>query len=237
MLVTDSFVFVHIPKTGGSFVDSVIRDHLPVIEHDVGKHTPYGDLPARWHHLPGFYVVRNPWDWYVSWYHYRGQRARRRNRRARPARRTRNPRKEAFLEGALRSGEADFKEAVTRACTGDFEDPLAPMFSQEDIDLYSARVKTIAGPALDRSDFSALRFERLRKELLRFLRNHAHVPTTLASAIRRHPPMRASAHGPYQGYYDDDLRRLVGEKTGWLCERFGYEFGPSARVTPAGHSA
>ena len=118
----------------------------------------------------------------------------------------------AVWEGAFRGGDADFKEAVTRACTGSFDHPLTPVMRDEGIDLYSARFREIAGAALDHPNFTVLRFERgLRKELVRFLRAHIDVPQPLLTAIRDHPPIRSSEHGPYQDYYDDELRELVGE--------------------------
>ena len=104
MLVTDSFVFLHIPKTGGGFIQSVIGEHLPVqdheaaIEHPTWSHEPYDSLPARWRHLPAFCVLRNPWDWYVSWFHYQRERG--------PYRRATDGDpwgKRAVWEGALRS--------------------------------------------------------------------------------------------------------------------------------------
>jgi hypothetical protein len=228
MLVTDHFVFVHIPKTGGSFIQKVIADHMPVVDHEAAidqpawSHTPYGSLPARWQHLPAFCVVRNPWDWYVSWFSYQTERG--------PRRRARAPDEDpwgkwAVWDGALRRGEADFKEAVGRACIGEFDHPLAPMMREEGIDLYTARVKEIVGPALDRPNFTVLRFERgLRKQLLGYLRAQTEVPPTLVSAIRRAPPVLASTHGPYQDYYDDELRDLVGDRARWLCDRFQYRF-------------
>jgi hypothetical protein len=228
VLVTDNFVFVHIPKTGGTFIQTVLGKHLPVVAYEpvtaepTWSHTPYSTLPARWRGLPAFCVVRNPWDWYVSWFHYQRERG--------PRRRTRihgqDPwGKRAVWEGALRSGEANFNEAVTRACTGDFDHPLAPVMREEGIDLYSARVKEIVGAALDRPNFTVLKFERgLRKQLLRYLNTHTEVPRGLAAEIRRGPPMRTSEHGPYADYYDDALRELVGERARWLCERFEYRF-------------
>jgi hypothetical protein len=227
MIVTDRFVFVHIPKTGGTFIQTVIAEHLPVVDHEpmIGdatwSHTPYGDLPAEWRSLPAFCVVRNPWDWYVSWFHYQVDRGPRR----RPAAEGRDPwGKHAVWTGALRSGEADFKEAVTRACTGAFDHPLAPVMREQGLDFYSARVQEIAGPAVDQPNFTVLRFERLRRQLARYLRRHADPPPELLRAIRREPRKLASEHGPYQDYYDEELRELVGEKTAWLCERFGYRF-------------
>ena len=83
----------------------------------------------------------------------------------------------------MRRGKADFKEAVTRACTGDFDHPLTPAMRAQGLDFYSARVREIAGAALDRPDFTVLRFERsLRKQVLRHLRAHTEVPRGLAVA-------------------------------------------------------
>jgi hypothetical protein len=233
VLVTDDFVFVHIPKTGGSFIQKAIADNMPVRDHEIAaadgawSHTPYSSLPTHWRHLPAFCVVRNPWDWYVSWFHYQMARGPRRRARAHGG----DPwGKWAVWEGALRSGEADFQEAVTRACTGDFEHPLRSVMREEGIDLYSARVREIIGAALDQPNFTVLRFEQgLRKPLLRYLRAQTEVPPGLAAAIRRSPPIRVSEHGPYPDYYDDGLRDLVGEKARWLCGRFQYKFRRGSR--------
>jgi hypothetical protein len=220
VLVTDSFVFVHIPKTAGTFIKSVIRAHLPVVDYRVRTHTPYRFLPGRWRHLPGFYVVRNPWDWYVSWFHWTMELGRRRGERGKGVRPGSD--KQMVWEDLLRSGQTDFKEAVRRACTGDFDHPLAPMIRREGIDFYSAHVKTIAGAALDRPDFTALKFEQLEDPLLRFLRAHGEVSPALAAAVHNDPPQRTSEHGDYGDYYDEELRALVEEKTRWLRKRFEY---------------
>lgn len=70
MLVTEKCVFLHMPKTGGHFCRSIIETHAGKTLHSGGWHAPYKKLPANFHHLPILIVVRNPWDWYVSWYHY-----------------------------------------------------------------------------------------------------------------------------------------------------------------------
>jgi len=232
MLVTEDLVFLHIPKTGGTFIQTVLGKHLRVLDHEsvlddrTWSHTPYSSLPAQWRHLPVFCVVRNPWDWYVSWFEYQMKRG---PRRARIQGEDRWG-KLAVWEGAFRGGDADFKEAVTHACTGSFDHPLTPVMRDEGIDLYSARVREIAGAALDHPNFTVLRFERgLRKELVRFLRARIDVPQPLLKAIRDHPPIRSSVHGPYQDYYDDELRELVGERARWLCERFGYRYRRHSR--------
>ena len=216
MIVTESFVFLHVPKTGGHFVQAVIRDHLPVEDYRVWTHTPYSELPARWQHLPAAIVVRNPWDWYVSWFQHQARRGQRRN--------PKNEWKQGIWDGVLRYGEADFREAITRACTGPLDHPVGPLMRDEGIDFYSAAIRTIAGAALDRPDFTAMKFERLRDSLLEFLSVHVRITPELRAGIRDRPPKLVGQRGPYPGYYDEELAKLVGEKAGWLCERFGYSF-------------
>jgi hypothetical protein len=216
VLVTDNFIFVHIPKTGGTFVDTVLREHLPTIDFEADRHAPYSTLPKRWRNLPAFCVIRNPWDWYVSWYHYPIQ--------SKPGQPRGNPVKQGLWESAFDEGRASFREATRRACLGEIDHPLAPKIRREGIDLYTAHVRTIVGSVLDRPNFTVLRFERLQRQLLRFLRQHGGVSRELKSALRHGPPIRASDRGPYRDYYSDELRELVGERAGWLREQFGYNF-------------
>ena len=73
MLITSRFVFIHVPKTGGDFIRRLCLRHLPPEEssrHQIAKHGPDTEIPAAHAGLPRFALVRNPWDWHVSWYHY-----------------------------------------------------------------------------------------------------------------------------------------------------------------------
>jgi hypothetical protein len=72
MIVTDQFVHVHLHKAGGSFVNAFVRQFYPSA-HFVGYHYPLGLLPTQWRHLPVLGSVRNPWDWYVSYYSFQQQ--------------------------------------------------------------------------------------------------------------------------------------------------------------------
>src|SRR5690349_13525686 len=69
MIVTDKFVFVHLPRSGGTFVADVIKKFFPsAIE--LGRHLPRELIPQKYSHLPILGTVRNPWEFYVSLYHY-----------------------------------------------------------------------------------------------------------------------------------------------------------------------
>ncbi|MCB0334989.1 MAG: sulfotransferase family 2 domain-containing protein [Bdellovibrionales bacterium] len=65
--------FIHIPKTGGSWVRLALRNSGLTLIEPIGilKHAPPSELPAD--NLFSFAFVRNPWDWFRSWWGYRMQ--------------------------------------------------------------------------------------------------------------------------------------------------------------------
>src|ERR687891_179097 len=69
MIVTDEFVFVHLPRSGGTFVSEIIKKFFPSA-YEIGHHLSRELLPKEYSHLPVLGTVRNPWDFYVSLYHY-----------------------------------------------------------------------------------------------------------------------------------------------------------------------
>ena len=73
MVIADEFVYVHMPKTGGTFVEEVLRRVLgrpPGWNSDVGadQHQPVSAIPHGHRHKPVLFTVRNPYDHYVSFY-------------------------------------------------------------------------------------------------------------------------------------------------------------------------
>ena len=51
MIVTDKFVFVHFPRTGGTFITDVIMRLFPSAR-EIGYHLPRFLLPNEYSHLP-----------------------------------------------------------------------------------------------------------------------------------------------------------------------------------------
>ena len=68
MIVTDKFVFIHFFRTGGTFINELLLEHVG------GKmlcyHGHSSIIPNEYKHLPVIGIVRNPWDWYVSVYYH-----------------------------------------------------------------------------------------------------------------------------------------------------------------------
>jgi hypothetical protein len=225
MVITRHFVFLHVPKTGGTFVRDVCLKQAPrgweAHNWRPGRpHARYVSIPEDCAHLPVLCFVRNPWDWYVSWYEFlvgshRGKDV------------TEVPRFWAWA--AFDGGSADFKTAVTRACTGkDFPSPpTEELMRSTGCDHYSALHLRIAGPGIEAGRVDVGKFERLRDDFLAFLDRHqVPVTRTLREAIHGQPRANVSGRAYYRGYYDDDdeLRDLVADKARKLIADYGYSF-------------
>lgn len=72
-------IFVHIPKTGGSSIQKWLLDNTDSYVTKGSKHYSLNGLEAKYGKFDfSFAVVRNPWDWCVSWYFFKRDRALRR---------------------------------------------------------------------------------------------------------------------------------------------------------------
>ncbi|HEB55664.1 MAG TPA: hypothetical protein ENI98_05030 [Gammaproteobacteria bacterium] len=67
MVITDKFIFLHLHKSGGTFVNDFIGKFFPSAQK-VGYHLPGSCIPEPYRHLPVLGIVRSPWSYYVSWY-------------------------------------------------------------------------------------------------------------------------------------------------------------------------
>jgi hypothetical protein len=219
MILTTHFFFVHMEKTGGSFLAKLCRDHLPptmLVTHGVAPHAPWAEVPERYRRLPGFTLVRNPWDWYVSWYHYM-------HFLFAPHRKRRATGGSLVWRTAFDSGRNNFKQTITNVCIGRYAH-LNPL-PAPDADLYTRRFLFMGGSALEAEMLEVGRVESLRDDFTGFLSHHEiPVPDGFWDAIKRSPAVNMGERGPYRPYYDAELRSLVGEKAGPIIDRYGYSF-------------
>ena len=223
MLITKHFAFVHVPKTGGTFLYDLCREHLPgdwLIENELTQHSPYralrrevarGALPAAVADLPVIAFVRNPWDWYVSWYHHEM---------------VQPPDRSRWWLDRYDFASQDFKQIVTKACTeSSGEQMQMRLMRRERMDFYSAGFALLVKEGVPDGAIEVGRFENLRDDFLAFLGRHG-VPVDGAfeEAVRSSVPVNVSARSDYRGYYDDELRELVADRASDLIAEYGYTF-------------
>ena len=72
MITSKHFVFIHFPRTGGRFVRQMFKLLVPRTWDTqlLGEHMHVSDIPPSHKDLPRFGFVRNPYNWYVSWYSF-----------------------------------------------------------------------------------------------------------------------------------------------------------------------
>lgn len=232
MIVTPRCVFLHLHKSGGTFVNECLLRFVPGARV-AGYHLPHTMIPRDARDRPVLGFVRSPWSYYVSWFAFQSA--------------MRQP--NALFRILSEDGRLGFGGTIANMVTLS-QDPerLARSVAGLPAD-YTGRGLNVPGPVLARIGeaprptgfYSFLfdymfdaraegrligRMETLRDDLPRMLEN-AGEPVSVA--LRAHlaiaPPANVSVHGDYRHYYDDGVRDLVARHDALVIERFGYRFG------------
>lgn len=229
MIVTPRFVFLHLHKSGGTFVNAGLVQHIAGAKQ-IGYHLPRSMLPAQYAALPLLGLVRNPWSYYVSWYSF--QRSR--------------PRPNALFQTLSNGGTLDFSGTIRNMLNLD-RDPalldrvlaaLPAAYINQGLNLPSPSLAPIRGSGLgfysflyrylygpDITAVKLARMEQLRVEVPQLLES-AGEPAT--SALRDYmstaPALNTSEHAPHRQLYDAELAQLVAERDRLVIERHGYSF-------------
>jgi hypothetical protein len=238
MIVTDYFVYIHVSRSGGTFLNKLIKEHVPGARM-LQYHGHLNDLPAELSHLPVIGFVRNPWDWYVSMF-------------------SDYARKQQYVFKILSNrGALDFAATVTSFLTLGDDNPASKKLLR--------RLATVAPRVIDarrpvRNHLPGLRsehfknypcdlgyyswlvqlmfesehghqihfgrFENLRTDALRlFEETGTPITSAITAYLAEAEPLNVSPRPKsYAGCYGPELEQLVARKDGHLIDRFGFEF-------------
>ena len=239
MIVTDKFVFVHLPRAGGTFVSDVIWKFFPTA-HEIGYHLPRSLVPRELCHLPVLGTVRNPWEYYVSWYHHQ-----------------QSNNKHGPLFSFLCENQAlDFVQTTRNElnlCMNDKLDVLIEALPEDfnykekhipnitrdamrkirgtGLGLYSFRFNQLFGPA---DDIYFCRVESLRRDLVTFFEAIGVASDSLRNYVHALDKKNISEHRHYSTYYTPDIAELVLVRDRLLIERFGYVFEQASSLESGG---
>jgi hypothetical protein len=230
MIVAPRFAFLHLHKSGGTFVNELLLRHVPGARQ-LGYHLPRRLLPPQAAQLPVLGTVRSPWSYYVSWYAF--QRAR--------------PEPNALYRVLSADGSLDFGQTIARLATLG-EEPavldavlaaLPGEYTHRGLNLPAFALAPIRGRQLGFYSFLheylydgdgkpplIARMEYLRDELPGLLAAAGEPPgAQFSRELRELPPRNVSAHAPYAQYYDAALARLVEQRDAAVVQTYGYAFG------------
>ncbi len=229
MIVTDRCVFLHLHKSGGTFVNECLVRFVSSARR-VGYHLPRSLVPPQYAQLPALGLVRSPWSYYVSWYTFQAQK-----------------KQPNALFGILsEGGKLDFSRTVRNMLD------LGNPGSKLDAVLaalpptYTGRGLNMPAPALERMRASNLgfysflykymydgsgllhvgRLEHLRADLMQMFSSVGQVVSSdMHAYINGAKRRNVSEHADYPSYYDDKLRALVEDRDALVIQRHGYRFG------------
>jgi hypothetical protein len=231
MIATEHCVFLHLHKSGGTFVNEGLLRFVPDARQ-IGYHLPRKLIPPPLAHLPVVGLVRNPWSYYVSWFSFQ----------------SRNSRPNALFRVLSDGGTLDFagtlRNMLDLGAGGVQLDALIaalpPAYTNRGLNLPGAAIAPIRNSGL--GFYSYLyrymydgpgilhmgRMERLREEFATLLASVGQpVSGPLRAYLTEAPASNTSDHAAYTTYYSDALRERVAERDGDLIARFGYRFGDS----------
>jgi hypothetical protein len=228
MIATDRFVFLHLHKSGGTFVNECLLRFVPGARV-IGYHLPRRLIPAELAALPVLGLVRNPWSYYVSWYTFQA------------ARNQPNALFRVLSEG----GRCDFKGTLRNMLSlGSSAELLERLLDALPVG-YGNRGLNLPGFALEPIRGTGLgfytylyrylfgdaparigRMESLRHDLPRLLESVGQaVSTEMRDFIDNAAPRNVAAHAHYTELYDDEARELVAERDATLIAQHGFRFG------------
>lgn len=234
MIITPHAIFIHFHKSGGQFINRLLLQYVPGATR-LGYHLPLSEAPGYTVSLPAFGFVRNPWDWYVSWYAFNALTPLRN-----PLFRiTSNDGTLDFcstIENLVRLGQPDrgsMRESLAKLLPDSRENNMgsgltnsliANMHEPERGYLtWLWRYMFFDGPPQRQLHFG--RLEQLRTDLPALLHRFAiNVSPEMSNAILAHPPVNTSPHDHYRGYYTTALQNLIAAREGEYIETFGYSF-------------
>jgi len=229
MIATDHVVFLHLHKSGGTFVNEGLLRFVPDARI-IGYHLPRHLIPKSLAQLPVVGLVRNPWSYYVSWYSFQ-------KKMAQP-----NPLFRILSDHGRLDFEGTIRNMLDLGSGGACLDPLVAALPKD----YTHRGLNLPGFALERIRESRLgfytwlyrymydgpgithigRMEAMREELIPMLVSAGQpVPGPFRSFVLEAPKRNTSEHAAYADYYSDGLAKLVAERDAPLIQQFGYELG------------
>jgi hypothetical protein len=229
MIATTRFVYVHLHKSGGTFVNECLLRFFPDARR-LGYHLPRSLVPPELASLPVLGFVRNPWSYYVSWYSFQSQMA-----QPNALFRCVSEDRSLGFSGTIRnllelgSGSDKLDDLVAR---------LPASYGNQGLNLPGFALAPIrdSGKGFYSYLFDYMygggsvpavvgRVENLRADLLDFLAKAGiDVTAPLREFIEQAAPRNASAHKAPREYFDDSLAALVAERDRDVIARHGYSF-------------
>jgi hypothetical protein len=228
VLVCNKFVFLHLHKSGGTFVNNMMSACIPYTKA-IGYHFPYSKLPSSYRRHPVVGTVRNPWAYYVSWYHFQ-QQIKTPNALFMAMSNQNSLTFEETIKNLLSiSHNAELFEIAKHSLPLTFDNHglnltqtcILPLH-QTDKGFYSFLYNRLYDGC---NDVNIIRMEELRNGLEEMINKLNVEPRQrINEFIEKAPVMNTSTHKSYQNYYSTSLKKLVAKSDEVIIDTHQYTF-------------
>lgn len=242
MYITKKFIYLHVPKTGGQTMLRML-DRFKFLFRGRGRGFHRSVASVRPEMLEGkhkYALVRNPWDWYTSWYYFLKETPGLHN---------------VLFNTISNKGKYGFKRSINNLfdmlegnedITDKFNTSIvnAPLrrplqVSGDDIDRigswgcglqsYYYHYLVFGEEAIEDHDYTNVTIgkqESSRVDTLAFMKSLDIENARLTKTITNHRRLNQTKfdYGKYQDQYDDKLKKRVAEKEQYIIEKYGYTF-------------
>jgi hypothetical protein len=214
MFKTDDITYIHTFRTGGTFTRKSMEAIYPELKM-VGHHFPLCKSNLKYKCIIS--TVRNPFDWYVSAYHF------------------------CIKENIdLGTGFSDFASFLKTMLSFKDSDKHKELIKQEwhSFAIVGATPTELKKYTKDtgfcswvfnnmtcfREDVKFMRFENLTEDLIQMLKNNSTLTKEQEEQIKQETNSNITQRKPYKEYYTDELVSLVYEKDKIMFDKFNYVF-------------
>jgi hypothetical protein len=230
VIVTARFVFIHLPHTGGRFVNEFLT-RFASRARTIGHNLPRLMVPPEYSGLPVLGFVRNPWRYYASWYDFQASLP------------WSNSLFRILSEDGRLGFEATIRNMLQLGSTSESLDriiaTLPAGYGGSGLNLPKFALASIRGSAcgfyshlyryLYGEQDRLLRVEKIEElavKLPEALESFGErVTNAMRDYIRDDRAVEAEAGKAYAERYSDGLRDLIAERDAPIIERYGYRFG------------
>ena len=225
MIKFENNVFIHLHKSGGTFVNNKIKSYFKF--EKFGYHLPLKYLPIDHKEKNIFGTIRNPFDFYVSFYHFQ-----------------KNSMKPNYVFKVFNeNGKCNINETIKNMILCDekhlneIQNYAPDKFRNAGVNLtknclneikelnggwYSRLFQRMYGDDIQNIKF--LKMENLNEELAEYFNDLNLINNSQYQEILTAKKLNTSKHEKYGKYYNDDLIQLVYDNDYHLIKTFDYEF-------------
>jgi len=229
MIVTEKFIYIHLHKSAGTFVNRFVNLYFPN-NQTIGYHFPARYIPEQYAALPIIGCVRNPWDFYISWYFFQLQK------------KHSNP----LFMATSKAKTLDFNATMERLLSLNDNIPLLNQILTQLPDHFVASGMNIPRSVLGRLHGSALglysflyqwmyadaptepqlaKTEELQESLIAvLLKSGVSISSEMSHFLQRRGHENASEHSHYAQYYSQEIRDRVAQLDQLVVNKHKYRF-------------